>query len=56
MILLEEADVHAAVREYWIAAENVSWNYAPCGENLIRPEQGLDVWGKELVYQKYRYK
>lgn len=45
----------AATREYWIAAEKVEWNYAPSGKNLIRPSMGLDVWGKALIYEKYRY-
>ena len=45
----------AATREYWITAEKVEWNYAPSGRNLIRPNMGLDVWGKALVYEKYRY-
>ncbi len=45
----------AATREYWIAAEKVEWNYAPSGKNLIRPAMGLGVWGKALVYEKYRY-
>ena len=45
----------AATREYWIAAEKVEWNYAPSGQNLIRPNMGLDVWGKALIYEKYRY-
>ncbi|MDE0010508.1 MAG: multicopper oxidase domain-containing protein [Candidatus Poribacteria bacterium] len=45
----------SATREYWIAAEKVEWNYAPSGQNLIRPAMGLDVWGKALVYEKYRY-
>ncbi|MYF99429.1 multicopper oxidase domain-containing protein [Candidatus Poribacteria bacterium] len=47
--------VDAATREYWIAAENIVWNYAPSGKNLIRPKMGLDVWGKVLAYHKYRY-
>ena len=47
--------LEAATREYWIAAEKVEWNYAPSGQNLIRPAMGLDVWGKALVYEKYRY-
>ncbi len=47
--------VEAATREYWIAAERVEWNYAPSGQNLIRPSMGLDVWGKALIYEKYRY-
>lgn len=45
----------AATREYWIAAEKVEWNYAPSGQNLIRPAMGLGVWGKALAYEKYRY-
>lgn len=44
-----------AIREYWIAAEKVEWNYAPSGQNLIRPNMGLGVWGKALTYEKYRY-
>ena len=49
------SSVSATVREYWIAAEKVSWNYAPSGKNLIMPDKGMDVWGKDLVYKKYRY-
>lgn len=49
------AHVNAATREYWLAAEKVEWNYAPSGQNLINPAMGLGVWGKALVYQKYRY-
>ena len=49
------AHVDAATREYWLAAEKVEWNYAPSGQNLINPAMGLGVWGKALVYRKYRY-
>ncbi len=52
---LSTISAEAAIREYWIAAEKVEWNYAPSGKNLIRPNMGLDVWGKALVYEKYRY-
>ena len=45
----------AAVREYWIAAEQVTWNYAPLGKNVIKPDAGLGVWGQTLSYPKYRY-
>ena len=55
LLSLSTASAEAATREYWIAAEKVEWNYAPSGQNLIRPEMGLDVWGKALVYEKYRY-
>ncbi len=47
--------VQAAVREYWIAAEKTSWNYAPSGRNLIEPDDGLGEWGQTLTYTKYRY-
>ena len=47
--------VQASVREYWIAAEKVSWNYAPSARNQIDPDAGLGVWGKSLKYTKYRY-
>jgi len=43
------------VREYWIAAEKVMWDYAPSGQNLINPDAGLGVWGERTVYEKYRY-
>ena len=55
LLYLCVSSAEAATREYWIAAEKVEWNYAPSGENLIRPNMGLDVWGKALVYEKYRY-
>ena len=45
----------AAVREYWIAAEKMPWNYAPSNKNKIEANGGLDVWGETLSYQKYRY-
>ena len=55
LIYLCPSSLEAATREYWVAAEKVEWNYAPSGQNLIRPAMGLDVWGKALVYEKYRY-
>ena len=45
----------AAVREYWVAAEKTTWNYAPSGQNLIKPDAGLGVWGETPAYTKYRY-
>lgn len=47
--------VQAVEREYWVAAEQTSWNYAPSGKNLIKPDDGLGVWGTTLTYPKYRY-
>ncbi len=54
-ILMTITTAQGAVREYWIAAEKMPWNYAPSGKNLIHEEDGLNVWGQTLVYTKYRY-
>lgn len=43
------------IREYWIAAEKVQWDYAPSGKNLIHPKKGLGEWGNVTRYSKYRY-
>lgn len=43
------------IREYWVSAEKVVWDYAPSGKNLIRPEHGLGPWGETSSYNKYRY-
>ncbi len=55
VILCFAFSLAAAEREYWIAAEIVEWNYAPSGQNLIREQKGLGVWGDSLIYKKYRY-
>lgn len=55
LLTLATTPANAAVREYWIAAEKVDWNYAPSGKNLMYPDQGLGIWGRHLVYKKYRY-
>lgn len=52
---LSTFQVQAAVQEYWIAAEKISWNYAPSTRNQIDPDAGLGVWGESLKYTKYRY-
>ena len=52
---LSSLPLQAVVREYWVAAEKTSWNYAPSGKNLINPDDGLGVWGQSLIYTKYRY-
>ncbi len=53
--LLLSSQVSATVREYWVAAEKVEWNYAPTGKNLFKPKKTMGVWGQQLVYIKYRY-
>lgn len=46
---------HSAMREYWIAAEKVNWNYAPSKKNLTHRDDNMDIWGETLEYTKYRY-
>ena len=53
--LLFSSPARAAVREYWVKAEKVDWSYALSDENLIKPEDGLGVWGQTRTYTKYRY-
>jgi FtsP/CotA-like multicopper oxidase with cupredoxin domain len=55
VLLLPAAAQAGQIREYWIAAKKVEWNYVPSGKNLVMPEMGLGVWGKKTVYTKYRY-
>jgi len=43
------------VREYFVAAEDVEWNYAPSGKNRAKPAMGLGEWGQRLTYPKTRY-
>jgi len=54
-LLITHNSVYSAERIYWIAAEKVAWNYAPSRKNLIKPGAGMGVWGKKLIYRKYRY-
>ncbi|MCH2374415.1 MAG: multicopper oxidase domain-containing protein [Planctomycetes bacterium] len=42
-------------RHYFVAAEDVKWDYAPTGKNNIKPAMGLGEWGKVCVYDKTRY-
>lgn len=53
----DEADeaYRTRVRHYYVASENVDWNYAPSGENGIFPGKGLGEWGERLVYPKVRF-
>ncbi len=42
-------------RKYWLAAQQVEWDYAPTGRNLIDKSMGLGEWGTRTRYPKYRY-
>src|SRR5690606_17699132 len=47
--------VAGQLREYCVAAEPASWNYAPSGKNLLHPGDDMGSWGERLEYAKYRY-
>ena len=52
MLYFSTGAAEAATREYWIAAEKVEWNYAPSGQNLIRPEMGFGCVGQSTCLVK----
>lgn len=45
----------AAVRHYYIAAEDVSWNYAPSGYNLLNGSVIPQPWTLRLEWPKTRF-
>jgi len=42
-------------RHYYIAAEDVSWNYAPSGHNLLNATPIRQPWVQKLQWQKTRF-
>jgi manganese oxidase len=45
----------AATRHYYIAAEDVSWNYAPSGMNLLNATPIPQPWSLRLQWPKCRF-
>jgi manganese oxidase len=45
----------AATRHYYIAAEDVTWDYAPSGMDLIHGHALLSPWSKQTRWQKSRF-
>jgi len=45
----------AATRHYYIAAEDVSWNYAPSGINLLNATPIRQPWSLKLQWPKTRF-
>lgn len=45
----------AATRHYYIAAEDISWNYAPSGHNLLNGNVIPQPWSLKLVWPKTRF-
>ncbi len=45
----------ATTRHYYIAAEDVPWNYAPTGHNLLNGSPILQPWSLQLEWPKTRF-
>jgi FtsP/CotA-like multicopper oxidase with cupredoxin domain len=45
----------AATRHYYIAAEDVPWNYAPSGHNLLNAQPIRQPWAQKLEWPKTRF-
>lgn len=45
----------AATRHYYIAAEDVTWNYAPSGRNLLNGNPIPQPWSLKLAWAKTRF-
>jgi len=45
----------AATRHYYIAAEDVTWDYAPSGLNLVEGRPIPQPWAKQTKWPKIRY-
>ncbi|HVI06801.1 MAG TPA: copper oxidase, partial [Candidatus Binatia bacterium] len=54
-LLLCVSTCFAATRHYYIAAEDVTWNYAPSGMNLLNAEPIRQPWSLKLQWPKTRF-
>jgi FtsP/CotA-like multicopper oxidase with cupredoxin domain len=45
----------AAVRHYYLAAEDVTWNYAPAGRDPVMHGEIREPWGQSLTWPKTRF-
>ena len=55
LFLLSCCDCLAATRQYYIAAEEVTWNYAPSGHDLLTAKPIPRPWVTNLEWPKTRY-
>jgi FtsP/CotA-like multicopper oxidase with cupredoxin domain len=55
LILLTASSCLAVTRHYYIAAEDVSWNYAPSGRNLLNGNPVPQPWSQKLEWPKSRF-
>jgi hypothetical protein len=55
VLLVTASPLFAATRHYFIAAENVSWDYAPSGLNLVEGRPIPLPWAAQTKWPKTRY-
>lgn len=55
LFLITASPLFAATRHYFIAAENVSWDYAPSGLNLVEGRPIPSPWAAQTKWPKTRY-
>ncbi len=55
VVLFSVSTCLAATRHYYIAAEDVTWDYAPSGMNLLTATPIRKPWGPKLQWQKTRF-
>jgi hypothetical protein len=54
-VLFAASSCLAATRHYYIAAEDISWNYAPSGHNLMNGNPIPQPWSTKLQWAKTRF-
>ncbi len=55
IVFLSASSCLATTRHYYIAAEDVSWNYAPSGHNLLNAQPIRQPWAQKLEWPKTRF-
>ncbi len=55
LLLVLSAPLLAATRHYYIAAEDITWNYAPSGMDLLEGQPIPLPWGTKTSWKKTRY-
>ncbi len=54
-VLVSVSSCSAAARHYYIAAEDVTWNYAPSGHDLLTATPIRQPWQQQLQWPKTRF-
>jgi hypothetical protein len=55
LVLFSVPSCLAVTRHYYIAAEDVPWNYAPSGRNLLNDNPIPQPWSQKLEWSKSRF-